>query len=725
MARHRIRIPMRYQLTKTECGPACLAMVLSYHGRDTSVPDCRELLGAGRDGVSVAELAAAAEAAGLSVRVERADRPFQTPLTGPAVAYLAKSHFVVVARVTDRWVSIVDPAAGRLRVPRADFDERYGGVLLHLTPTAALRPRSTSLRDLPMVRYLRLFLSVPGGRRLIGLSILLAAGLQALGLGVPLLTKTVVDEVIPQQRADSLPAYGIGIAGVVVLFGLLTVLRGLALLALRRRADQILTNEFVVRLFRLPMDFFLDRGRGDLLMRLASVSSSREMVSQQLLTMVVDGFLLIGYLIGLVVLSPTFALVLLPLFALHVAMLAGSNRRLRVYAQRELTAKSDEQSYLVEAMEAMVPLKANGVENRAVAHWDRLFGRYQAAMLRRGRAIAVLTGGQRAVSTAGPLLLLWVGAWLVLGGQMSLGAMLAANSIALSVLAPLDTFANAGQMYHSVRAQVERLFDVLDTPPEATGAVRLPAERPTRIDLRDLTFRYQQSQPPVLADISLRLPAGHKLGIVGRTGSGKSTLGLLLLGLLRTDTGEIRHDGVPLSLLDIHDLRAHCGAVLQELTLFNGSIRDNLTLSRPDAADADVIRAARLAGLHDDVLRLPMGYDTLVGESGTSLSAGQRQRVALARALIHRPRLLILDEATSHLDPRTERQVDEALGELAVTRVVISHRVSAIRSADQILVLDGGRIVQRGRHDDLIGEDGPYRLLFDSHLTAAATADGR
>ncbi|NUR51502.1 MAG: peptidase domain-containing ABC transporter [Hamadaea sp.] len=708
----RRRVPLRYQLTKTECAAACLAMVLSHYGRHTTVPACRDLLGAGRDGASAAALAEAAEQSGLDVDVDTRADPFQDRLDGVAVAFLSSHHFVVVAGASRRHVTIVDPSSGRQTLSRTEFAQRYGNVLLRLRPGPRFEPKRARLRDDPMLRYLWQFVAAPGGRRLLALTVVLAAALQIIGLGVPLLTKFVVDTMVPANRADLLPACAAGVLLFAALSGGLSAARAAALLTLRGRADRLLTAAFVGHLFRLPMSFFLDRARGDLLLRLASVSTTREALTQQLLTTFLDGALLTAYLIGLVLLSPLYALLITPLFAAQMTVLAVTYRRLRTLTQHELALKAEEQNYLVEALEAVAPLKANGVQDRAVRRWAGLFDRYQAAMLRRGWTTAWLGGLQRGVGTLGPLLLLVAGAWMVLSGRMSLGAMLAANAVALSVLAPMETFASFGQMYHSVRAQVERLFDVVDTQAEPSGPVRLPAGSPARVELDEVTFHYQARQEPVLAGVSVDLPPGGKLGIVGRTGSGKSTLALLMLGLLRPDSGEVRHDGVRLADLDVDHLRSRCGAVLQELTLFNGSVRDNLVLSKPDAGQDDVVHAARLAGLHDDVVALPMGYDTLVGEGGAALSAGQRQRVALARALIHRPRLLILDEATSHLDPETERLVDDALGRLRVTRVVISHRLSAIRNADQILVMDRGRVAQRGRHDDLIGQDGIYRRLF-------------
>ena len=720
MPLRRRRVPMRYQLTQTECAAACLAMVRGYHGHSVSVPECRALLSSGRDGVSVAELTRAGEKAGFQVRVDRSKDPFGEPLIGPAIAYLRRRHFVVVVKTSRQSVHLVDPALGRRRVSRVEFAEQYGRLLLHLTPDVDFRRRRPTLRAQPMARYFTQFINTPGSRGLLGVTLLLAVGMQLLGLATPLLTRYVVGSVVPGDRIGSLPAVGFGILVVAVVSGLTALGRALAVLTVRLRGDQVMSFRLVSHLFRLPVGFFLDRARGDLIMRLSSISSTREVLTQQLMTTVIDGFLLVGYLVGLLVVCPVYGLALIPLLVLQLLVLTATHNRMRALAHLELRAHSEEQSYLTETLEAIVPLKANGVEHRAVDRWGELFGVYQRAVSTKGRTAAGIGALRQAVATLAPLALLWLGTWLVLTHRLSLAGMLAANGVALSVLAPLETFASSGQMYQAIRAQVDRIFDIVDSPAEPSGTRRLSSEKAMRIQLRDITFRYQENGKAILSGLDLDLAPGGKLGIVGRTGSGKSTLGLLILGLLRPSEGTVTIDGVASDELDVWDLRARCGAVLQELTLFNGTIRDNLALARPDAREADLVDAARIAGLHDDVLALPMGYDTLVGQSGNALSAGQRQRIALARALIHRPRVLLLDEATSHLDPSTEREVDAALHELAVTRVVISHRLSAVRNADEILVLDEGRVAQRGRHRELITSRGLYRDLFGADVPAEA-----
>jgi ABC-type bacteriocin/lantibiotic exporter with double-glycine peptidase domain len=713
--RWRHRVPLRHQLTATECGAACLAMVASYHGRYTTIAEPRDMLGTGRDGESAMRLAEAAESFGLTATVERTAEPDP----GPSIAYLARRHFVVVERVTRRGVRIADPGAGRQWLSRKEFAAQHGGVTIRFTPGPQFTPRRLSLGQHQAVRFLKEFVAVPGGRKLLGSVVVAAALLQLAGLALPLSTKVAVDTVLPGHRVDLLTLFALCVVGVAVLHAAITLLRARLLLALRARADVLLTQRFVRHLLRLPLLFFAQRPRGDLLMRLASVSSTRDTMTQHVLTLCLDAALLSGYLVVLALLAPGYLVIVAILGAAQVLVLAGSYGQVRLRAQRELMFKAEEQNYLVETLQALAPVKANGIESRVQTRWRSLFDNYRDAMVRRGKAMAWVESAQGGLNTLAPLALLWTGLGLVLDDRLTLGTALAANAVAMSVLSPLHRFIGVLQMFAMLRAQIERLYDVLDADEEPSGSVLIPPGSPAHVEVCDLTFRYHPTAPPVLSGLTFTVAAGRKLAIVGRTGSGKSTLALLLLGLLRGQAGTVSHNGVPVELLDVREMRAGCGAVLQELTLFNSTIADNLTLGRAGVPDSDIEWAARVAGLHDDVLGLPMRYATVVGEAGAALSAGQRQRVALARALLHRPRLLVLDEATSHLDPETERRVDQALSTLEVTRVVVSHRLSAIRDAHLILVLDQGRIVARGRHDDLIKEGGLYRTLFAASTNGA------
>ncbi|MEV7213658.1 peptidase domain-containing ABC transporter [Kitasatospora cineracea] len=742
-SRKAARVPFRQQLTPTECAAACLSMVLGAHGRHAPVAECRERLGPGRDGVGLTRLVRVAREYGLEVAVHRSppptggtggaggaggagELPDGLPELGelPAVALLARHHLVVVEAVTRRGVRVADPALGRYRQDRAEFRRAFGGIALAVRPGPDFERRRMPWRQAPLLRYLRDFVAAPANRRMLASVAAIAGLLQVLGLALPLATRVAVDRVLPAGGFGAMPALTAALAGTVLLHGVLSLLRLLLTVRLRVRSDAELTEGFIDHLWRLPVRFFLQRSRGDLLLRVQSVSSTREVLTQHLLSCTLDGATLVIYTAVLTVLVPGYLPAVAVLGALQGAVLLGSYTRLRRLAQRELTARSEEQGYLVESLDAMVPVRANGAGERVRRHWRGLFDGYQRAMAARAGTAAWVQAAQSTLAVLAPLVLLWFGLRFVLAGELSLGTMLAANSLALSVLAPVQTLVTASQSFSTMRAQIERVYDVLDTPPLEPGTADLPGSGPLALSLHDLRFAYHEDGPPVLDGISAELPAGGKLGVVGRTGSGKSTLGLVMLGLLAPQRGEVRLDGVRVQDVDPARLRAGFGAVLQELRLFSGSIRDNLLLGRPDASPEEVERACRVAGLHQDVVRLPMAYDTPVGEGGAALSAGQRQRVALARALVSRPRLLLLDEATSHLDALTEQQVDAALGELRVTRVVVSHRLSAIRNADRTLVLDGGRVVDSGTHLELLSRPGLYRDLFGERTEPAEEAAG-
>jgi ABC-type bacteriocin/lantibiotic exporter with double-glycine peptidase domain len=543
---------------------------------------------------------------------------------------------------------------------------------------------------------------------------------------LPLFTGLLVDRVLPRPAVDVMTILGIGIAAFLLAQLVAGYLRAVLLVHLQARLDAQLMLGLFERVLSLPLLFFQQRTSGDLLMRLGSSTSIREMLTNQTLASVLDGGLVLGYLAILLVWDPCYGLVVVGIGALQVALMLGTSRRLQGLVGSELAAQAQTQSYLIEALKGIAALKASGAEQRAFDRWARLYARQLRVSVQRSHLAGVVDTVTTTLRTFSPLILLWIGVQRVLDGGLSLGTMLALNALAASFLAPLASIVSSGQQLQLAGAHLDRLADVLEAEPEQDSRSVRPAPRLTgRIELKQVSFRYGPSAPFVLRDVSLKIEPGQKVALVGRSGSGKSTLAMLLLGLYLPTNGEILYDGVPLQTLDLRTLRSQLGVVLQDPLLFSASIRQNVAFNDSSLPLDQVEQAARLAAIHDEIARMGMGYETLLAEGGAGLSGGQRQRLSIARALAHQPAILLLDEATSHLDVVTERVLDQQLSNLRSTRIVIAHRLSTVQNADLIVVVADGAVVEQGTHQGLLALGGHYAALLSGQLGPARSGQRR
>ena len=405
---------------------------------------------------------------------------------------------------------------------------------------------------------------------------------------------------------------------------------------------------------------------------------------------------------------------------LHVLVFLLSKRRYRELMSQDLESQARAQAYLTQMLAGIETVKASGAECRAVERWSNLFVDELNVALQRGRLQALVDAVKHMLQSGSPLLVLSLGALLVLDGTMSLGTMLAVNALAVGFLMPLATLVESGLQFQLLGSYIERIDDVLSCEPEQNRPdVSMAPRLSGRIELCDVSFRYNAQGPLVLKDVSLRVEDGSSIAIVGKSGSGKSTLAALLLGLYPPSEGTICYDDHNLADLDWRSLRRQIGIVPQRPYIFSGSIRDNIALTDSEAPYERIVAAARAACIHDDIAALPMGYENLIADGGSSLSGGQNQRLALARALLHRPSILLLDEATSALDTKTERAVMENLCALRCTRIIIAHRLSTVVSADRIVVMDAGRIADVGTHEELLQRSRLYNGLIAAQVQLA------
>lgn len=715
------RVPVRMQMSTAECGAACLAMILSYHGRNTRTAECRAVCDAGRNGLSGRALSEAARSFGLNMRALKVPVQLVAEIAVPAIAYWKRNHYVVVERVTSAHVDIVDPAMGRRRITREEFAEDFSGIVLELTPTTAIQKRRRTPNPIwpTLAEHARRSPELKG----VLLQILAASVLVALAsLGFPVAMQILVDRILPLGETDLVPVIGYGVLAVAATVLVASFLRQALLVFAQARLDEQLMTDFFRHMLSLPLRYFQQRTTGDLIMRLTSNTQIREVLANQTASALIDGALAVFFLLFLVSLSPPIAAFVLVVGVVHVTFLVSSTRYMHRLMARELADQAESQAYLVDAIMGIATVKASGAEWRVWEHWGGLFRRHLDGIVLRLRLSAAVMAVGRTIQLSVPVAVLWLGWRMVVQGQLSLGALLALAGVTAAFLGPLTSLVSFGLQLQLAGAYAERLADVLQSPPEQADPPRQSHSFEGHLEVRNIVFRYDQFSPPALQDVSLEVLPGKRIAIVGATGSGKSTLAMVLLTLLEPEGGELLYDGVPVQEMNYQLLRRNFGAVLQDAPTLDGTIREILSWQCAELTEEDMVRAARIACLDADIAAMPMGYDTRVGERGHALSGGQRQRLAIARAVAHRPRLLVLDETTSNLDAATEAEVTSNLNALQCTQIVIAHRISTVVDADEILVMENGRIRARGTDAELQRSDEVYRRLMNAQRYAGGVA---
>ncbi len=714
----RRRIPYIQQLEVSDCGSACLAMTLGFHGRNVSPEEIRRATNTSRDGVSAASLVEAGRAMGLDARGVSLDLDALRFLERGSILHWEFNHFVVFDRVVRDGVDVLDPALGRLRIPMDRFSKSFTGVAIILTPQPNFE--TSSGRSKGAWRYLKPILRQS---RLLWRVGFISLFIQTFALATPILTGVVVDRVLPAEDRDLFSVVLLGLLAMVVFHMFATFLRAHLLIGMRAHLDRVISTSFIGHLVKLPYEFFLQRSTGDLMARLNSNATVREILTTTAISTLLDGTMVTGYLILIFAVSPLMGLVVLGLASMQISILIATHKPMQRVMAENLQAQARSQGYLAQLVTGIETLKSIGAEGRAVSRWSNLFVDEINAGLARGRLNALIESLNGAVRVASPLVVLTVGTLGVLNGDLTLGTMLALNALAVGFLFPVSSLIVTGLQLQALSSYMERINDVLDAAPEQDLSKVEPAGPLSgRISLEDVSFRYSPKGADVVAKVSLEVEAGQTVAIVGPSGSGKSTLAHLILGLYTPSEGRVLYDGKDLRTLEAGSVRGQLGIVPQSSYLFGTSIGANIGLTSPEAAPEDIERAARLACIHDDVAAMPLGYDTVVSDSGASVSGGQRQRIALARALVHDPPVLLLDEATSSLDAVIEGRIYENLEGLSCTRIVIAHRISTVARADLIVVMVAGRFVEQGRHEELMALGGHYSELVDSQDSRAKPA---
>jgi subfamily B ATP-binding cassette protein HlyB/CyaB len=637
------------------------------------------------------------------------ERLAKTPM--PAIVERSDGSFIIVSKVGDGKALILDPSVGRPEsIDRAGFESVWTGRLILMARRASLL---NTARRFDITWFLQAMVKY---RRLLSEVLLASFFLQLFALVSPLFFQVVIDKVLVHRGLTTLDVIVIGLLVVSIFESLLTALRTYVFSHTTNRIDVELGARLFRHLVGLPIAYFEARRAGDSVARVRELENIRNFLTSSALTLVIDLVFTFVFLAVMAFYSLWLTGIVLISFPFYIGISVLVTPLFRHHLNEKFNRGAENQAFLVETITGIETLKALAVEPQMQRRWEEQLAGYVRSSFRVSNLGNWASQSIQLINKLVTAAILFFGAKAVIGGTMTIGELVAFNMLAGRVSQPVLRLAQIWQDFHQARISIDRLGDILNVPTEPAftpGRTALPDIKGT-ISFEHVHFRYKVDGPEILHDINLTIPAGQVIGIVGPSGSGKSTFAKLVQRLYVPEGGRILVDGVDLAMVDVSWLRRQIGVVLQENELFNRSIRENIALAEPGLPIARIIEVAKLAGAHDFILELPQGYDTRVGEHGSSLSGGQRQRIAIARALIMNPRILIFDEATSALDYESERIIQENMQWIVHGRTVliIAHRLTAVRNCNQIITIERGRLVESGSHEDLLRNGGRYASLW-------------
>lgn len=707
------RFPVVRGRGKIEAPLACFHMLAKYLGLNFKKDVVRKVLENQLNtvgNISLQACGAVAQMLGLTAQLVQVPARAVPRLKAPALI-LWQESFALIYSITERELVLASPEKGLMRLRPGQFTEIWGEqgqVLLLEAPRVDQREQFSFWWFVPaLLEHRTTFIEV----------LFSSFFIQLFGLVNPLVSMVIIDKVLGQRNIDALNILGILLLAVALFEGMLTALRTYLFVDSTNRVDIKLTAEVIDHMLRLPLGFFDSRQVGDLMSRFSELGNIRNFLTGTALTVVLDAVFSVVYLAVMFALSPTLSLVALAPLPLFAGIIIISSPVIMRLVRKRAGLLGQAMAYIVEVIGGIQTIKSQTMELTARWRWQGLYARYMSASL---QTTLTQTGAgvlSEFLNKIGGIALLWVGAYLVIQQQLSIGGLIAFRIISGNVTGSLLRFISVWQSVQEVGISVERLRDIIDTHPEVDDSDRNNIPLPEiqgSVTFEEVSFRFNQSGPLQLANVNLDFPSGSFIAIVGLSGSGKSTLMKLLQRLYPPLAGRILVDGYDINKVEMYSVRRQLGVVLQDTLLFSGTVQENIGMSNPEATTEDIIRASKIAAAHDFIMSLPNGYNTVVGERGTGLSGGQKQRIAIARTVLQNPKLLILDEATSALDYQSERSVINNLMEVFHDRTVffITHRLTAVTNADVIIMMDQGSIVEQGNHQELLALKGRYYCLY-------------
>ncbi|MCC5645528.1 NHLP family bacteriocin export ABC transporter peptidase/permease/ATPase subunit [Nostoc sp. CHAB 5824] len=726
----RVKTPTLLQMEAVECGAAALGIILGYYGQIVPLPQLRRDCGVSRDGSKASNMLKAAKNYGLQAKGFKKELEQLKELRPPYIVFWNFNHFLVVEGFRKERVYLNDPGTGPRHVSLEEFDEGYTGVVLVIEPGTEFKKGG---RKPSMI--LSLSSRLRGAEGALAYCIVAGFFLTMVGLVVPVFSQVFVDDILVQGRHLWLRPLLLAMAIAAILQGSLTLLRLRYLRRLKIKLSVGMSSRFLWHILRLPVGFYAQRFSGEISNRTSLNDEVADVLSGKLATTIIDTVMVLFYALVMVQYDWVLTLIVVSFAAVNVLTLQLISRQRIDENQRLIQEYGKAAGVSIAALQSIETLKASGLESDFFSRWSGYYTKALNSQQELGVTNQTFSVLPMLLSTLSTMFLLVVGGFRVMGGHLSIGMLIAFQGLMLNFQEPVNNLVNFGTTLQELEGNLIRLDDVLDNPiAEGVGSrgqgaggageagevnsssspssSYLVPKLQGYVELQNVTFGYSRLEPPLIENLNLSIKPGQRVALVGGSGSGKSTIAKVVSGLYQPWAGEICFDGKPREQISQQLLTNSVGMVEQEILLFGGTIRDNLTLWDTTVPDKNLIRACEDAAIADVILSMSGGFDSELIEGAANLSGGQRQRLEIARALVNNPSILIMDEATSALDAETEKIIDQNLRRRGCTCIIVAHRLSTIRDCDQIIVLERGKVVQRGTHQELWQIEGFYSRLI-------------